>query len=97
MVIPVMQFSWEGYKIDFESQILALFDTSPVQKFAKSKDFIATIFLILYPSLENSTTGIAILYGVENRRLALYKKFNWCGKLFDWPEPILSIAINFLL
>jgi hypothetical protein len=40
MTIPVMQFSREGFKIDFESQISALFDTSPLQKFLKSKDFI---------------------------------------------------------
>ena len=38
-------------KIDFENQILALFDTFDLQP---------KTFLILYPALENSTTGIAI-------------------------------------
>ena len=37
--------------VDFESQILALFDTF---------NFQPKPVLILYPSLENSTTGIAI-------------------------------------
>ena len=45
---------------DFESQILALFDTSPLHQFALQNSIISFGFIILYPSLENSTTGIAI-------------------------------------
>ena len=47
---------------------LKVFDTSPLHQFAKFNDFIwlqlvfsKKTFLILYPSLENSTTGIAIV------------------------------------
>ena len=43
-------------KINFESQILALFETSFDYSWFLAKN------LILYPSLENSTTGIAIMY-----------------------------------
>ena len=34
------------------------------------------------------------LYGVQNRRLALYKKFNWCGSLFDWPVLYFTLYYN---
>jgi len=43
MALSVVEFSREGYKIDFESQILALFvvfDTSPLHQFSKFNDFI---------------------------------------------------------
>ena len=52
---------------DFESQILAHLDTSPLHQFAKFNDFIwhswfyPKIFLILYPSFKNTTTSIAII------------------------------------
>ena len=54
-------------KIDFKSQISALFDTSPLHQFSKYNDFIwYSCFLAknlanLYPYPENSKTGIAIL------------------------------------
>ena len=52
--------------IFFKSQILALFDSSPLLQFSKFGNFIRlqffspNTFLILYPSLENSTTGISL-------------------------------------
>ena len=41
-----------------------IFDSLPLLKFSQVNNliWIAKIFLILYPSLENSTTGIAIVY-----------------------------------
>ena len=52
-------------KIDFESQIQALFDTnsqnSIILIYFRYVDFQAKLFPILYPLLENSTTRITIL------------------------------------
>ena len=57
-------------KIDFESQILALFDTSPFTQNSiisfEYVDSLAKIFLILHPPFENSRTRIAILNGLKN-------------------------------
>ena len=51
--------------LDYESQILALFDGSPlIQNSIIS--FEAKICLILYPPFENSTTRIAIMKGSLN-------------------------------
>ena len=54
-------------KLTLKGQILALFDSSPLHQFAKFNEFLwlqlifsQKNFLILYPSLENSTTSIAI-------------------------------------
>ena len=55
-------------EIDFESQILALFDSLPlIQNSIISfgyVDFKAQICLILYPPFENFTTRIAITFNL---------------------------------
>ena len=48
-------------KIDFESHMSALFYTSPSTNLQNSMFHLTKVnFSILYPCLENSTTGIAI-------------------------------------
>ena len=65
--------SWERFgwfltqKIDFESQILALFDTAPSTQFSKFNHFLwadwflGKNILVFHPLLENSITRIPIL------------------------------------
>ena len=55
------------FDIGFESQILALFDSSPLIQNSKFNNFVwgmlilrQKIFLILYPPIENFTARIAI-------------------------------------
>ena len=50
-------------KIDFESQILALFDSLPIIQNSKFNNslWVCWFLAILYPPLENSTTHIAII------------------------------------
>ena len=59
-------------EIDFKSQILALFDTSPLHQFSKFKHFLWVCWFLgknsfnFLPPLENSTTRITIVL------------VNWC-------------------
>ena len=56
------------YKIDFESQILALFDTSPLTQYSKFYNFLWVCWFLgknlssFVPPVDNSTTRIAIMF-----------------------------------
>ena len=56
-------------EIDLESQILALFDISPLHQFSKFYDFLWVYwflgknFLILYPPFKNSIIHITLIQG----------------------------------
>ena len=64
-------------KIDFESQILALFDTSPLTQFSKFNNFLWLSWFLgknlsnFVPLLENSTTHIAIFYSLIKHYMSI--------------------------
>ena len=63
-----------------------IFDSSPLLQFSKFNNFIWLIFLILYPSLENSSTSIAIvgkdyyIDGQNTQMIFLFKMTTGGGK-----------------
>ena len=75
-----------NFQITLFSQMMPSFDNSPLLQFSKFNNFIITVdfqpktFLILYPSLENSTTCIAIFRNFGTGGQARLVRLGWAGQ-----------------
>ena len=90
------------FDIDFKSQVLALFDTSPLTQFPKFNIFLWVCWLLgknlsnlAPPPFENSTTRIAIVEVPKKMRACeLWKKRKlrncWHGMKLGWPSYLFG-------
>ena len=72
-------------KIDFQSQISALFDTFPLHQFTNFNDFISLQLVFSQNLFENSTTGIAVMNYIPVMRTLFPFGFNWIEDLHKAP------------